>query len=334
MLRVALVSCLLSAALALPPFDATLDGEWEAYKGAFQKGYTNEAEPLRRMIWESNVRFINKHNLEADRGMHTYRVGMNEFGDMTNREFVATMNGFKFNASAPSMCSKYTPPMHVKLTDLPTEVDWRREGYVTPIKNQGQCGSCWSFSATGSLEGQNFKKTQKLTSLSEKNLMDCSKKEGNHGCEGGLMDLAFAYVIQNMGIDTEESYPYKPRDGSCEFKKEDIGATEKSCMDIDAGSETDLQSAVATVGPISVAIDASHSSFQLYRSGVYNEKRCSSKNLDHGVLAVGYGTEGSSDYWLVKNSWGESWGMEGYIMMSRNKENQCGIATASSFPTM
>jgi cathepsin L len=333
MFRVAVFSCLLAAALAMP-FDTALNGEWEAYKVTHNKAYTNEAEPLRRMIWESNVRYINRHNLEADRGLHTYRLGMNEYGDMTNQEFVATMNGYKFNASKPSACGHYTPPLNVNLKDLPDTVDWRKEGYVTEIKNQGQCGSCWSFSTTGSLEGQNFKKTGKLTSLSEKNLMDCSKPEGNHGCEGGLMDLAFAYVIKNKGIDTEESYPYRPMDGPCKFKEADIGATEQSCMDIKEGSEDDLKSAVATVGPISVGIDASHGSFQLYRSGVYNEKRCSSKRLDHGVLAVGYGTEDSKDYWLVKNSWGKSWGMEGYIMMSRNKENQCGIATQASFPTM
>merc|ERR1712179_189555 len=249
---------------------------------------------------------------------------MNKYGDMSSREFVATMNGYKVNISGPGMCSQFQPPLNVKLTDLPDTVDWRKEGYVTPIKDQGQCGSCWSFSATGSLEGQNFKKTQTLTSLSEKNLMDCSKKEGNHGCEGGLMDLAFEYVIKNMGIDTEMSYPYMPRDGSCKFNKANIGATEKSCMDIKKGSEDDLKAAVATVGPISVAIDASHASFQMYKRGVYNERRCSSSRLDHGVLAVGYGNEDNKDYWLVKNSWGTSWGMEGYIMMSRNEDNQCG----------
>lgn len=279
------------------------------------------------------MEYIQKHNLEADRGLHTYRLGMNKYGDMTSQEFVAVMNGYKQNVTK-SVCSKFNPPMNVKLTDLPDSVDWRKEGYVTEIKDQGQCGSCWSFSTTGSLEGQNFKKTGNLVSLSEKNLMDCSKPEGNQGCQGGLMDQAFAYVIKNKGIDTEKSYPYKPKNGKCEFDASNIGATETSCMDIGQGSEDDLQSAVATVGPISVAIDASHPSFQMYRSGVYNERRCSSKRLDHGVLAVGYGSEGSKDFWLVKNSWGDSWGQEGYIMMSRNKDNQCGIATSASFPIM
>lgn len=330
MIRVAILGCLLAAVMAL---DVSLNGEWESYKATYNKLYEPRAEGIRRAIWESNVRYIERHNLEADRGLHTYTLGMNEYGDMTTEEFVATMNGFKQNVSK-TVCSKYTPPMNVKFTDLPDEVDWRKEGYVTEVKNQGQCGSCWSFSATGSLEGQNFKKKGTLTSLSEKNLMDCSKAEGNMGCQGGLMDQAFAYVIKNNGIDTEESYPYKPKNGKCHFNPENVGATEVSCMDIKSGSEDDLQAAVATVGPISVGIDASHASFQLYRSGVYSERRCSSRNLDHGVLAVGYGQQDSKDYWLVKNSWGKSWGMEGYIMMSRNKDNQCGIATQASFPTM
>ncbi|XP_060582685.1 procathepsin L-like [Ruditapes philippinarum] len=330
MIRAAVFACLLATSLA---FNSFLNNEWESYKTAHGKQYDPHVEGLRRAIWESNIKYIQQHNLEADRGLHTYILGMNEYGDMTNKEFVAMMNGFKQNVSR-SVCSKFTPPLNVNLGDLPDSVDWRQKGYVTEIKNQGQCGSCWSFSATGSLEGQNFKKTGKLVSLSEKNLMDCSKPEGNKGCEGGLMDQAFAYVIKNKGIDTEESYPYKPRNGKCEFKEADIGAVEVSCMDIKMGSEDDLQAAVATVGPISVGIDASHPSFQMYRSGVYSERRCSSKKLDHGVLAVGYGTEGSDDYWLVKNSWGKSWGQEGYIMMSRNKDNQCGIATQASFPTM
>merc|ERR1712200_402778 len=148
------------------------------------------------------------------------------------------------------------------------------EGYVTPVKNQERCGSCWAFSTTGSLEGQHFKASQKLVSLSEQNLVDCSKKEGNKGCKGGLMDNGFKYAIKNGGIDTEESYRYKGVDGRFDVKR---------------GSEDALQQAIAEIGPISVAMDAGHMSFQHYRTGIYKEKQCSSIKLDHGVLAVGYG---------------------------------------------
>jgi len=332
MFRAAVLACVFVAALAAP-FHTELDGDWAIFKQLYQKNYaSNQHEELRRIIWEDNIQYIRAHNMRADRGLHTFWLGENEYADMTIDEFKATMNGYRYNASAITQCGHYMAPSNV--ASYPDSVDWREKGYVTPIKNQGQCGSCWSFSATGSLEGQHFRKSGDLVSLSEKNLMDCSKPEGNHGCEGGLMDQAFAYIIKNNGIDTEMSYPYVPKDGSCMFNPSNIGATEVSCMDIERESEDNLQKAVATEGPISVAIDAGHRSFQLYKTGVYKEPECSSARLDHGVLAVGYGTDGSDDFWLVKNSWGTMWGMEGYIKMARNDRNMCGIATQASFPTV
>ncbi|XP_048749306.1 procathepsin L-like [Ostrea edulis] len=330
MLRLALsVFALVSVHALAIQFDVMLDNEWEMFKVTYRKNYGGE-EHNRRQIWEDNIGIIEKHNLEADRGVHTYWLGMNEYGDMTSEEFGKVMNGLVM--SNKTKHNLFEATLDVK--DLPTSVDWRPKGYVTEVKNQGQCGSCWAFSTTGSLEGQHFKATNKLVSLSEQNLVDCSKAEGNKGCQGGLMDKGFKYIEKNKGIDTEESYPYHAKNGKCHFKASDVGATETSHKDIKSGSEDDLQQAVATIGPISVGIDASHSSFQLYRRGVYSERRCSSKKLDHGVLVVGYGTDGGKDFWLVKNSWGKSWGMEGYIEMSRNKENQCGIATQACYPVV
>jgi cathepsin L len=146
-------------------------------------------------------------------------------------------------------------------------IDWRQQGYVTSIKDQGQCGSCWAFSSTGALEGQHFKATKSLVSLSEQNLVDCSTTQGNMGCNGGLMDYAFEYIKVNNGIDTEISYPYEAADGQCRFKVANVGATDTGSVDIKSKDEAALQQAVATIGPISVAIDASHSSFQLYKTG-------------------------------------------------------------------
>ncbi|XP_076450455.1 cathepsin L-like peptidase isoform X1 [Babylonia areolata] len=330
MLRLMIVAMVLASALSASVLD--VDREWVTFKKTHNKLYDSpQTEAIRQAIWEKNLKMIVEHNLEADRGRHTFRLGMNYFGDMTNKEITTMLNGYKMSPNRTAGAA-YLPPSNVGA--VPSEVDWRKKGYVTPVKNQLQCGSCWAFSATGSLEGQHFKKSGTLVSLSEQNLVDCSKKEGNQGCEGGLMDQAFTYIKKNRGIDTEKSYPYKAKDERCHFKRADVGATDSGYMDIRSGSEEALKSAVATVGPISVAIDASHSSFQFYQSGVYYEPRCSSRSLDHGVLAVGYGSVGTKDLWLVKNSWGTSWGMEGYIQMARNRDNNCGIATQASYPTV
>jgi len=316
-----------------PLFDTTLDAPWALYKRTFEKQYTDGEEMTRRAIWEDNIAIIRKHNFEADLGLHTYTLGMNKYGDMTLKEFVKQMNGvdLSLNVSFSGTCDQYVAPANF---ERPASVDWRTKGYVTAIKDQGQCGSCWAFSTTGSLEGQHFAKTQQLVSISEQNLVDCSGKYGNFGCRGGLMDNAFKYIKENKGIDTEASYPYEARDDTCRFNAKNVGSTDTGCKDVKQYSEDDLQDAIATVGPVSVAIDAAHSSFQLYKQGVYNEPACSAQALDHGVLAVGYDTVNGQDYYIVKNSWGASWGNKGYIWMSRNKNNQCGIATLASYPTV
>lgn len=317
-----------------PVVDETRNSQWELFKRVHEKTYaTVEEEANRRTIWEANLAKIEKHNLEADLGLHTYTLGMNRFGDMSNEEFKKQMNGLKISANEQTADfdrHTFLAPSNVQIPDA---VDWRKQGYVTPIKDQGQCGSCWAFSATGSLEGQHYAKTKQLVSLSEQNLVDCSGKFGNMGCDGGLMDSAFQYIKANKGIDTEQSYPYEARDGKCRFKAANVGATDTGFVDIKHQNETDLQVAIATIGPISVAIDASQDSFQFYKSGVYNEPDCSSTELDHGVLAVGYDTTSANkQYYIVKNSWGTSWGQQGYIWMTRNKRNQCGIATMASYP--
>merc|ERR1719466_380010 len=332
----ALLCCLVVCATAHPDYSDS----WEEFKGKYSKEYDDaNEEDYRQNVWSSNVGFISSHNAEYDNGLHDFSVGENEFADMTPDEITSYFNGLIMDRSGHSQAVQlfYSD---VAVESLPTEVDWRKNGSVTPVKNQGHCGSCWAFSATGSLEGQEMIKTKKNVSLSEQNLVDCAKKEGNHGCMGGLMDKAFQYVKDNGGIDTEASYPYTAKTGkTCLYNATNSGATLTSWVDIAHGSEADLQKAVATVGPISVGIVASRPTFHYYKKGVYHSTKCSSEHLDHGVLAVGYGTatmeDGKAkDFWLVKNSWGATWGMDGYINMARNHKNNCGIASQASYPVV
>ncbi|XP_072179914.1 cathepsin L-like peptidase [Diadema setosum] len=324
------LGALVLSACLLGVFGA-FEEEWTAWKLKFGKTYADDFEESRRFsIWRENLAYITKHNVRYDLGEFTYKLGINEYADLENDEFMELMNGHRGNiTSEATSASVFLAPENVR---IPDSVDWRTKGYVTQVKDQKQCGSCWAFSATGSLEGQHFKKTGKLVSLSEQNLVDCSGSEGNHGCNGGLAVNAFRYVINHNGIDTEESYPYEGTDGQCHFSKSGVGATCTGYSYIASGNESALKEAVATVGPISVSIDARHMSFQFYESGVYNEPNCNSLKLGHAVLAVGYSSDNGDDYWIVKNSWGTSWGMEGYIWMSRNKNNQCGIATRATYP--
>ncbi|XP_078001465.1 procathepsin L-like [Glandiceps talaboti] len=306
-----------------------VDREWEQWKISHGKFYSMEEELTRKMKWQNNMKLIRSHNEDFDNGKSSYRLQMNKFGDLDNNEFRQQMNGYRGKSPSKSRGSTFLRPSNVV---LPDHVDWRDKGYVTPIKNQEACGSCWAFSTTGSLEGQTFKKTGKLISLSEQQLVDCSGSYGNMGCGGGLMDQAFAY-IKDYGEESEMDYPYTATDDPCVYSASKVVAEDTGFTDVASMDENALQQAVATVGPISVAIDASHSSFQFYESGVYNEPACSQTILDHGVLAVGYGsTDQGQDYWIVKNSWGLTWGNQGYIEMSRNMNNQCGIATNASYP--
>ncbi|XP_068987422.1 cathepsin L [Bombus flavifrons] len=331
-----LIVAVLATAQAISFFEL-VNQEWTTFKMEHNKIYKNDIEERFRMkIFMDNKHKIAKHNGNYEMKKVSYKLKMNKYGDMLHHEFVNTLNGF--NKSINTQLRSERLPIGASFIEpanvvLPKTVDWREHGAVTPVKDQGHCGSCWSFSATGALEGQHFRRTGILIPLSEQNLIDCSGKYGNNGCNGGLMDQAFQYIKDNKGLDTEVTYPYEAENDKCRYNAANSGARDVGYVDIPQGNEKKLKAAVATIGPVSVAIDASHQSFQFYSEGVYYEPECSSENLDHGVLAVGYGTdENGQDYWLVKNSWGETWGDNGYIKMARNKLNHCGIASTASYP--
>ena len=310
---------------------------WNKFKKTHGKTYlSDEHEAYRFEIFQKNLDTIEKHNNEYSMGMHTYTLGVNSFADWTFEEFRNALFGTHYNKTHQSSASGtfFRLPKYVKIAD---SVDWRQEGAVTPVKNQGQCGSCWAFSTTGSVEGAHFRSTGTLVSLSEQQLVDCSGKFHNQGCNGGLMDNAFEYIKANGGLDTEETYPYHAHQEKCHFNKKSVGATVSGYVDVPSGDEEALKEAVATIGPVSVAIDVTEDKFMLYKDGIFVDNTCSNQELNHGVLAVGYGTNTTTngkeqDFWIVKNSWGSSWGEDGYIRMARNLNNMCGIATAASYP--
>ena len=289
----------------------------------------------RAAVYADNVAFMDAHNAKFMSGSETYDVGVNEFSAMTHAEFLAHFNLGKVDMHRNVSNNVVTLPTVHHLHGQADSVDWRTKGAVSKVKNQGQCGSCWSFSTTGSTEGRIAIAAGSIpggeTGLSEQQLMDCSKAEGNQGCQGGLMDDAFKYIVKNGGLDSETDYPYKGKNGKCNKKAQDVGVI-ADYKDVAPNSEDQLAAAVAE-GPVSVAIEADQRSFQSYKSGTMSGK-CG-KKLDHGVLAVGYG----DDYWIVKNSWGATWGMDGYIQLARGgsdngKAGQCGIAAQPSYPTV
>lgn len=304
--------------LSLPSFNS--------WTHIYNKSYSNYTEyNNRNVIYTSNLLKIARHNSEN----HSWTMGVNQFADLTSDEFKQQFSGCYHRDNT------YTERLSLfEATALPESVNWTELGVVTPVKNQGQCGSCWAFSTTGSTESAWALAKNESVSLSEQQLVDCAGPEGNQGCNGGLMDYGFQYVIDNHGLTTESNYPYTARDGACDKEKASKIATAISGFrDVHANSELALMTAVAQQ-PISVAIEADQNVFQLYSGGVMTAK-CGT-NLDHGVLVVGYGTLDNKDYWLVKNSWGEDWGFNGYILLGRGAQygdtGQCGIQMDPSYP--
>ncbi|XP_034429336.1 pro-cathepsin H isoform X2 [Hippoglossus hippoglossus] len=287
--------------------------------------YDTEEFYQRLQIFTENKRIIDRHNA----GNHSFTMGLNQFSDMTFEEFRKF-----FLLTQPQNCSA-TKGSHVRRSGPDPEfVDWRVKGnFVTPVKNQGQCGSCWSFSTTGCLESVNAIATGKLIPLSEQQLIDCAQDFHNYGCLGGLPSQAFEYIRYSKGLMTEEDYPYKGHGDSCHFDPARAAAFVQDVVNITSYDEKAMVDAVAWLNPVTFSFDAT-SDFMHYKDGVYTSTQCKSTadRVNHAVLAVGYGAEENSmPYWIVKNSWGTDWGKDGYFLIERGR-NMCGLAVCSSYP--
>lgn len=304
---------------------------FEKWKLSNNKHYDDECENYHRFnIFRKNLDKINEYNSKNN----TFTLKLNSFSDITQEEFktrfIHTHTDFNKNIL---LCQQY----NMKNISTPDHFDWRTvPNVVSPVKNQAQCGSCWAFSTVEALESLYYIKTNNSILLSPQELVDCSSTFGNNGCNGGLMTSAFEYIIANNGLCSEADIPYLAIDDVCNLSNCKIKyANINNCYTINRGDQLAMKE-IVSLQPISVAIEADTFLFQFYSDGIITGQDCG-QNIDHAVVVVGYGTQNNINYWIVRNSWGESWGQNGYVLIEKNDSNDddgvCGIGIASSFPS-
>lgn len=299
--------------------------EFKQWKLVHNKNYVDGIdEENRLLIFNENYQKLK--SMKSDTLL--YKVGLTKFADLTTDEFKATYLG----TQSPRFRSWTV--LHLDATPLPESVDWRAKSAVTPIKHQGPCGSCWAFAAAGALEGLFSIKNGQLKSLSEQQLIDCSTAYGTYGCNGGLMTSAFKYTRDN-GITSTSNYPYAGIKQQCKFKEESSVFKNVGWISVAKNDQVQLANAVSRQ-PVAAAVQADATVFQFYTGGILDDSACGTA-VNHGVLIVGYGSENGKDFWIVKNSWGTSWGESGYVRIAKSSSKTtpgvCGIAALASYPT-
>ncbi|EGC35214.1 hypothetical protein DICPUDRAFT_55299 [Dictyostelium purpureum] len=308
--------------------ESDLQEKFVAFKSEYEKSYENKEEHDMRF---KNYKVAHNKIVSHNAKNLSYKLGFNHYADLSDHEFNTLI---KPKVARPSNNGAHSVHDDEDIYTIPQSVDWRNQKCVTPVKDQGVCGSCWTFGSTGSLEGTNCVTNGYLVSLSEQQLVDCAYLMGSQGCNGGFAASAFQYIMDAGGIATESDYQYLMQNALCKDKSTTFsGVGVSSYVNVTAGSINALLNAVATQGPVAIAIDASVDDFRYYQSGIYSNPSCKNgpDDLDHEVLAIGYGTLNGVDYWLVKNSWSTNWGMEGYFMLER-ANNLCGPASQATYP--
>eukprot|EP01116_Phalansterium_solitarium_P011442 TRINITY_DN2711_c0_g1_i1.p1 TRINITY_DN2711_c0_g1~~TRINITY_DN2711_c0_g1_i1.p1 ORF type:complete len:369 (+),score=28.34 TRINITY_DN2711_c0_g1_i1:96-1109(+) len=316
----ALLLVIVGAALAIVPDKDRL--LFERYMLKYNKGYENDADMRTRFLaFKQKLRYIETFN--AEHKVDDVQLGVNDMTDRTATE-LAERRSRKFN----SLAGGIEMPAVNDISGLPASVDWREKGVVGPVEDQGECGAAGAYAGVDAVASCHAIETNsKFVELSIAQVLDCSTPGG---CNGGMdASSVFAYIESNGGIDAETCYPEQL--GHCGYKASCCESKLKNYTVITSGNEHTLQAAVATT-PVAAGIDASQPSFEMYSGGIYYEPSCSKTQADHTVLIVGYGSTGGQDYWIAKNSWGTSWGIEGYILMARNRGNNCGIASFAAVP--
>merc|ERR1711881_102439 len=343
---------LLAVASAVGLAAAAVPSDWNQFKERFGKTYKSSTEESRRFaIYKENLAFIARHNADHAAGKESYTVGVNQFADLTNAEFRSSH--LAEMVEAPGIRLNYQCPVNFVSDGTPADsVDWRSTANpastvaVTSVKDQGSCGSCWSFGGAAAFEGAMCLDGQQdcttWSGASEQQLVDCGGKDDTDlgpyydmACNGGWIDNALYYILTTGYIDGYDNYPYVSRStkkaGACVADASNTVGSLSNCGATVKNDEVDLANALAQVGPVGIAIDAGGIGFQLYSGGVYVSNTCSSSRLNHAVTAVGYGNLDGQDYFTVKNSWGTGWGDAGYILMARGRNNQCGVAATPAY---